>query len=129
MAVSALSGCTTVEPRTTPRPDGSAELRVVQAPAREALEMVGPSRHPKHREAPASHRLAPAPPVTHQPPAPAPPARTRPLPDHHRRPHTGGPHVASPDPKVPDVCALGKGYGGWGGDSPEAVICEQVYGH
>jgi hypothetical protein len=27
-----------------------------------------------------------------------------------------------------DVCVLGRKYGGWQGDSPEAVICEQAYG-
>jgi hypothetical protein len=26
------------------------------------------------------------------------------------------------------VCALGKQYGGWRKDSPEAVICERAYG-
>jgi hypothetical protein len=28
-----------------------------------------------------------------------------------------------------DVCALGKKYGGWRSDSPEAVICDRTYGH
>ncbi|NKQ27809.1 hypothetical protein [Streptomyces galbus] len=27
-----------------------------------------------------------------------------------------------------DVCALGKRYGGWRADSPQAVICERTYG-
>ncbi|MEU6251978.1 hypothetical protein [Streptomyces sp. NPDC047043] len=31
-------------------------------------------------------------------------------------------------PKTADVCALGRQYGGWRADSPEAVICEQTYG-
>ncbi|MFF0200106.1 hypothetical protein [Streptomyces sp. NPDC005017] len=27
-----------------------------------------------------------------------------------------------------DVCALGRKYGGWRADSPEARVCEQAYG-
>ncbi|WP_354670153.1 hypothetical protein [Streptomyces sp. S.PNR 29] len=27
-----------------------------------------------------------------------------------------------------DVCALGRKYGGWRADSPEATICRQTYG-
>ena len=30
--------------------------------------------------------------------------------------------------KNTDVCALGKKYGGWQQDSPEAVVCRQAYG-
>jgi hypothetical protein len=30
--------------------------------------------------------------------------------------------------KNTDVCALGRKYGGWQADSPEAVICKQAYG-
>jgi hypothetical protein len=33
-------------------------------------------------------------------------------------------------PKGPqDVCALGRKYGGWRADSPEATICQGTYGH
>ncbi|MFG2352893.1 hypothetical protein [Streptomyces sp. NPDC048521] len=142
MAVSALSGCTTVErpatpgpppdgvpsQPTAPRPDGSPQPRVVQAPAREALERVGPSRRPKHSEPAAARRPAAAPPVKHQPPPALP--RPRPHPEHPRRPpHVQVPDLPQPAPTVPDVCALGKKYGGWRGDSPEATICEQTYGH
>lgn len=28
----------------------------------------------------------------------------------------------------PDLCALGRTYGGWRADSPESAICEQAYG-
>ncbi|MFI2426576.1 hypothetical protein ACH5A7_21185 [Streptomyces sp. NPDC018955] len=31
-------------------------------------------------------------------------------------------------PGAPDVCALGRQYGGWRPDSPEATICEEAYG-
>ncbi|MER6026973.1 hypothetical protein [Streptomyces sp. NPDC001851] len=144
VAVSALSGCVTVQgpatpapPRdtalslpTAPRPAGSAEPRVVQAPAREALEMTGPSHHPK-RPGPATpqHR-AEGPPAPHRPAvvSPPPPHR-RPRPEHHRRSHRAGPNLPTSVPETPDVCALGRRYGGWRADSPESLICDQTYGH
>ncbi|MEV5384858.1 hypothetical protein [Streptomyces sp. NPDC052721] len=137
VAVSALSGCVTVRQATptgspphsapsrpaVPRPDGSTDPRMVQAPAREALEMAGPSRRPEHPGPPARHRAPVAPEVTHRPPAPPRP----PLPASSRRPHTPVPPPAVPG--SPDVCALGKAYGGWQKDSPQTRICEQAYGH
>ncbi|WP_336115794.1 hypothetical protein [Streptomyces sp. PTD9-10] len=143
VAVSALSGCVTVPGPATPvpppgtapsqpsapRPDGSAEPRVVQAPAREALEMAGPSKHPRPARATATPRRAPAaPPVTHRPSAPPAHPRPHPRPDQPHEPHPGVPDVSQPVPKAPDVCALGRRYGGWRGDSPEAAICDQAYG-
>ncbi|WP_330456556.1 hypothetical protein OIB37_06415 [Streptomyces sp. NBC_00820] len=144
VAVSALSGCVTVQRQAAPGPppdtapsqpaaprtDGSAEPRVVQAPAREALEMVGPSRHP-HRPGPGASHRPPAPPAPHPPPAPPAAPRTAPRPDrpdHPRHARTGVPDVTRAVPKAPDVCALGKRYGGWHKDSPEAVICGRAYG-
>jgi hypothetical protein len=141
VAVSALSGCVTVHRPaiagpppdtapalpTAPRPDGSAVPRVVQAPAREALKLVGPSRSPEHTpSAAAPRRPAAAPPPVQRPPAPAVPSPTSPHPRHSRRSHL---HVPDLPHSAPDVCALGKRYGGWRKDSPEAVICEQAYGH
>ncbi|MEU6551831.1 hypothetical protein ABZ915_16335 [Streptomyces sp. NPDC046915] len=148
VAVSALSGCVTVQrpptsgppPGTAPsqtsasRPDGSTRPRIVQAPAREALEMVGPSRRPGRPAAPTPHR-PPAPPVPRQ----QPPRVTRPQPPRkppeQPRGKIPGASKSVPDsaprslPKNPDVCALGKQYGGWRPGSPEAVICDQAYGH
>ncbi|MEV5879547.1 hypothetical protein AB0L75_36085 [Streptomyces sp. NPDC052101] len=145
VAVSVLAGCVTVQhpaapapPRdtapslpTVPRPDGSAEPRVVQAPAREALEMTGPSRQPTHPAPAAPQHPTEAPPVPHRPPAapaalPAPPRpRERP-----RRPHTDPPPLPNPAaPEAPGVCALGRQYGGWRAGSPESRICDQTYGH
>ncbi|MFF4015688.1 hypothetical protein [Streptomyces sp. NPDC001843] len=144
VAVSALSGCVTVQrppapgppqgsapsQAPVPRPDGSAQPRAVQAPVREALEMVGPSRHPQQRTSPAP-RPPVDPPTTRQPPS-----RVQPPPHPHPRPHRRRPpeqpHIEVPDfsrtaPKSPDVCALGRKYGGWRPDSPEATICEQAY--
>ncbi|WP_123622293.1 hypothetical protein [Streptomyces sp. SAI-097] len=148
VAVSALTGCTTVsgpapaDPSapgarsSAPRPEGPAEPRVVQAPAREALEMIGPSPSSEHTGEPRRTRPPAAP---HRPPAtraPAPrPARPAP-PAHTRAPEPSRPRV--PDlPRVSgegtggkaDVCSLGKQYGGWRPGSPEARICEQAYGH
>ncbi|MFF4316646.1 hypothetical protein [Streptomyces sp. NPDC001507] len=144
VTVSALSGCVTVQhpaapgppPGTAPslpsvpRTDGSAEPRVVQAPVKEALEMVGPSR-PPHRAAPAApHAPAPAPPAGRRPPA-APRAVT-PQPPTARRTHSpqaGLPGISHSVPNPPDVCALGEQYGGWAADSTQARVCEQAYGH
>ncbi|MFF3305847.1 hypothetical protein [Streptomyces sp. NPDC002952] len=138
VAVSALTGCMTV-PRSpapgpppslpvAPRPDGSAEPRVVQAPAREALERVGPSRRPSPTP-PAPHRTtAPPAPVG---PSPAPPRpRHENLPPKRQRPEARA--AVPPAPrgggKNADVCALGRKYGGWAPDSPQAVICKGAYG-
>lgn len=141
VAVSALSGCVTVQrpvtsgpppdtvssQRTAPRPDGSAVPRVVQAPVREALEMAGPSRRPRHDEPDARRPTPAAPPATRRPAAPPAPV----LPHHEppRRPGGSLPGAAQPLPQAPDVCALGRQYGGWRGGSPESEICEQTYGH
>ncbi|MFI9823491.1 hypothetical protein ACIHFC_23950 [Streptomyces sp. NPDC052013] len=146
VAVSALTGCTTVQPTApgpppaqsqppVPRPDGQAETQTVQAPAREALEMVDPSR-PTGAPASPSHRAAPATPAPkgttrsedHEP-------RPRPTPDRNdtpRRPSadlSGVPDSIRRDLRgTPDVCGLGKRYGGWRADSPEAAICRNAYG-
>ncbi|MFL9653949.1 hypothetical protein ACJ7VE_09570 [Streptomyces sp. PB17] len=153
VAVSALTGCTTVrgpasaDPSaagarsSAPRPDGPAAPRVVQAPAREALEMIGPSPSPSPERADdAQRRTRPpvAPSAPHRPPAARAPEQrpARPAaPEHTRAP-------AAPRPRVPDlpgpsgdrtggkadVCSLGKQYGGWRPGSPEARICEDAYG-
>ncbi|MFI1422513.1 hypothetical protein ACH4VX_32015 [Streptomyces sp. NPDC020731] len=109
----------------------------MQAPAREALEMIGPSR-PSKTPAVPSHRAAPG----------ATPERRTPPDDRHgqarpTRPRTGGndrprdPATGRPDMAESmrrgasggaDVCALGRQYGGWRPGSPEATICEKTYG-
>ncbi|MET7683743.1 hypothetical protein [Streptomyces sp. NPDC005423] len=130
VAVSALTGCVAVQGPpasetssrpSLPRPDGSTASQAGQAPAREAL--TGPSRHPR----PA------APPVPQRPPAPglAPPRptapRARPEPPRPRRPHAQLPGLPAAVP-TPDMCALGRQFGGWRPDSPQAVICRKTYG-
>ncbi len=149
MAFSTLSGCVTVQrppvpgppatvpsPPSAPRAEGQAETQVVQAPAREALEMVGPDRERAATTLRQRQRAAPSagpdgrPPTSHsQPQHPRPHPRSA-HPDPRRRPQ---PHVDVPDVereirRNTDVCALGRKYGGWRGDSPEAVACRQVYG-
>lgn len=145
VAVSALSGCVTVQRppaadppaaparSSAPRPDGSAEPRVVQAPAREALERVGPSS-PR----PAARTTAPAvsAPLAEQRRPPSAhhhgrlPSHPVPAPQRRRPPQPRGevPGGARPAPRTTDVCALGRQYGGWKADSPAARICGQAYG-
>ncbi|MES5823948.1 hypothetical protein [Streptomyces sp. RG80] len=150
VAVSALSGCVTVQhpsvapgppvaptQPSAPRPDGRAEPQVVQAPAQEALQLIESSRKsrpsaPEPRDAPPSSVAAPA------PEQPAPRSQPHARPEHPgaghpevrrpQRPHVEIPDVATQVPKNPDVCKLGKQYGAWRKDSPEAAICEQTYG-
>ncbi|MFE7859225.1 hypothetical protein [Streptomyces sp. NPDC057403] len=148
VAVAALTGCVTVQrppvpgpPPTAPsqpsapRPDGEREQQTVQAPAKEALEMIGPSRRAEPRTPRHHGPVAKAPAPAERPPAPH--SRPRPHPrapqPHHRHQHQP-PHVRVPDvgrsvPKnTKDLCALGRQYGGWRADSPESVICRQAYG-
>ncbi|CAL9393058.1 hypothetical protein SUDANB51_01274 [Streptomyces sp. enrichment culture] len=160
VAVSALSGCVTVQhppvpgPPTAPsrpsapQPAGQTETQIVQAPAREALQLIEESRRP--RPAPSESRLeSPAadPPRQHRPPAgdrdirprparPERPERPEPAPRGPQRPRPGLPDVSMSVrqdvhrnvPGGTDVCALGRRYGGWRADSPEATICQDTYG-
>ncbi|MFF2132945.1 hypothetical protein ACFVW1_47980 [Streptomyces olivochromogenes] len=147
VATAALSGCVTVQrpPAPTPpiapsrpsppSPDGKAGPQVVQAPAREALELIGPSRKPSP-STPAPHRTPVPAPAAPQAPARRPGAAHHPHPQPHPHPqsHRPAPHTAVPpaapdQPSNTDVCALGRKYGGWKADSPEAVICKGSYGH
>ncbi|MER5450671.1 hypothetical protein ABT065_34470 [Streptomyces sp. NPDC002764] len=145
VAVAALTGCVTVQrppasgPPTAPsqssapRPDGEREPQSVQAPAKEALEMIGPSR-PAEPGAPQHGPAAKAPAPAGKPSAPR--SRARPHPrapqpehGHHQQPRVGIPDVRRSVPKnTKDLCALGRQYGGWHADSPESVICKQAYG-
>ncbi|MFB6548579.1 hypothetical protein [Streptomyces sp. NPDC056405] len=155
VAVSALTGCTTVQGPTAadpsatgarssaPRPDGPSEPRVVQAPAREALEMIGPSRTPDHASGEPRRTASPeAAPPQRKPSAPRARPEQQPRPARPRTPEReqGRERSRVEVPDIPrptgrgsrenaDVCSLGKQYGGWRPGSPEAVICEQAYGH
>ncbi|MFD4744458.1 hypothetical protein ACF1BA_24130 [Streptomyces rubiginosohelvolus] len=144
LAVTAVSGCVSVAPGTVPSPPpgpgatGPAQdvaPQIVQPPAREGLEVVpDPSRPPARPSSPA-------------PPAAGSPAEARPAGPvgAARRPERADPPRRAPDraprvpsvtvpalPRVPgggaDVCALGRGYGGWPAGSPQARICSEAYG-
>ncbi|MFE2583057.1 hypothetical protein [Streptomyces sp. NPDC059378] len=143
VAVSALTGCVTVQRPPTagppaalpasgpaPRADGDSQSQVVQAPAREALELVGPPR----RSQPPTPRQAvprgPAPARRAQPatvPRPPRPQSRLQSPRQHQ-PRIGIPDGSGTVRGNPDLCALGRTYGGWRADSPESAICEQTYG-
>ncbi|MGW1895587.1 hypothetical protein ACWCP6_35885 [Streptomyces sp. NPDC002004] len=137
VTVSALSGCVRVERSPaygpppaaaraeTAQPNGRSEPQIVQAPAREALQQIRPSRRPAPRpatptapaqpSAPASRTAAPQASPAHR----MPPAAERPSTAHPERPSM---------PRRADVCALGRRYGGWRPGSPESAICEHTYG-
>ncbi|MBU6529971.1 hypothetical protein HZS56_02380 [Streptomyces sp. A108] len=153
VAVTALAGCTTVRGPATadqpgagvrssaPRPEGPAAPRVVQAPAREALEMIGPSPSSEGGTGEPRRTKRPAPAAPHDAPAaPSHPGQQPPSARPAAPEHTGRPAPSRPQaPALPgssgkdagknaDVCSLGKRYGGWRPGSPEARICEQAYG-
>ncbi|MFB0620445.1 hypothetical protein [Streptomyces sp. AGS-58] len=135
VAVPALTGCVTVRHPTAPgpppgtvssqpaarRPAGSAVPRVVQAPPRQAREPGGPSRPPGGSGNQAPLRTRSAPPAAHRPPLP-------PAPPHPGRPwrlpaELPGQALPSRLPTGREMCALGKGYGGWQEDSPQSLVC------
>lgn len=84
--------------------------------------MVGP---PPPVAAPANPDRADgsAPAAPRRTAAAPPPKQTRPAP-HVEVP----PAVSDAFPKDTGVCALGRRYGGWKPDSPEATICRDTYG-
>ncbi|MDO0931385.1 hypothetical protein QQY66_06690 [Streptomyces sp. DG2A-72] len=138
VAVSALSGCVTVQlppasgPSAPPSravpalPDDSAEPQIVQAPAREALERMGPPREPAPT---ASVRRPPPPAQTPEKAAPSRPRPPRPAPRTPEAPQRPRAEVTQTVPSdLGDVCDLGRQYGGWPQDSPQSRICEQTYG-
>ncbi|MEG8280931.1 hypothetical protein [Streptomyces sp. AHA2] len=152
-AVAALAGCTTVRqppapgpsaPPSAPRQEDRSRSPVVQAPAREFLQRIEESHEPEPAAAPSGRAAPPAAAATDpgRPPrearAPHPrPDRPRPAARGPQRPRTGAPpDVSGPvrreaGEQVPggtDVCALGRRYGGWRPDSPEARICRDTYG-
>lgn len=145
VAAAALSGCVTVQrplaPVTpaasslppTPRPDGTAGRQAAQAPAREALERVGSSPSPSPDPSTPAGRtrtpVVPSPVKKRQnPPATRSPGRRAPSQPAAPRPAHPSPRTQSPLPRPADPCALGRQYGGWKPDSPEARICGQAYG-
>ncbi|MFP3989897.1 hypothetical protein U9R90_20980 [Streptomyces sp. E11-3] len=163
VAASAVSGCVTVErppgartpsptatPHSVPHARHGTEPREVQAPAREALEMIAPAQRASPDAPPtsaASKRPAPTEPAPRgraaRPDAEAPsntpgskvrPPRPSHAPDAPGRPDTPpgldlsrGP-VPGSEQSWAGLCALGERYGGWPADSPEARICRKAHG-
>ncbi|MCX4733513.1 hypothetical protein [Streptomyces sp. NBC_01363] len=137
VAVTALSGCVSVQPRpdVPPRPRASGPTQdltpqIVLPPVHDSLEAApapGPSgsaRRPSNGAPPPETRRT-APRVQRQPRYPN---AARP------RPHRALPAVTAPAPapQAPvagtDVCALGRGYGHWPAGSPQSRICDDTYG-
>lgn len=135
VAVAALSGCVTVQrplapgPASAPPPGaghdaaGREESPVVQAPAREALEMVDPPASPGASPSAATTSAA-------RPPRPDTPSDARN--GQERSQQSRSPQLPEPGRSLEsgnsDVCALGREYGGWPADSPQARICQDTYG-
>lgn len=140
VAVTALSGCVSVQPRpsapptSSPRP-AAQDLapQIGRPPVRDVLEAVP---DPKPSTATAGRAPAAPPAARHTSPRTLPRAsqpRHDPGPAHPRPPRRAVP--APPAPTLPapvtgtDVCALGRGYGHWPAGSPQSRICDRTYGH
>ncbi|MEU6179994.1 hypothetical protein [Streptomyces coeruleorubidus] len=117
----------------------------MQAPAREALQLIEESRRPEPTASASGPAAPPAasPERTRTPsgtrdvrPRPARPERPEPAPRSPRHAHAELPDISESVrqdvhrnvPDNTDVCALGRRYGGWRADSPEATICRDTYG-
>ncbi|WEH32369.1 hypothetical protein PZB75_02595 [Streptomyces sp. AM 4-1-1] len=134
-AVTALSGCVSVSPQQgvpartgISHPDRNVAPQIARPPVRDTLEAV-PDPVPSHirptteRQSPAAGPAEPDPPRRHHT------GTTNP--HHHRAPDTRpAPVLTLPGGPVggADVCALGRGYGRWPANSPQARICEETYG-
>ncbi|KOV94945.1 hypothetical protein ADK65_30285 [Streptomyces sp. NRRL B-1140] len=131
---------------SAPEPEGAAQTPIVQAPAREALSLIEEaSGRPEPAKSasraappPAASRHTGAPQAGHRdvPPRPAHPEHPETAPRRPQRSYADIPDVSESvrrnvEKSVPgkdaDVCALGKRYGGWRADSPEATICHDAY--
>ncbi|MEU2249461.1 hypothetical protein [Streptomyces sp. NPDC019224] len=138
LAVAALSGCVSVQPRPAAPP-----LPGVSRPAHDLTpQTAGPPVHDTLEAAPKAKRSSSASPSAAPKPPPAPPAarpgearlpRQRP----ERAPAPPLPRriaPAAPAPALPapvggtGVCALGRGYGHWPAGSPQSRICDRAYG-
>ncbi|MFE2935022.1 hypothetical protein [Streptomyces sp. NPDC059278] len=141
VAVTALSGCVSVQPQpdVPPRPRASGPAQdlapqIVLPPVHDSLGVV-PTPTPS-ASASTSRRAHAAPPDTGRTVPRAPRQQWRPAAP-RPRPH-GAPPVppaaAVPAPALPapvpgsDVCALGRGYGRWPAGSPQSRICDDTYG-
>ncbi|MGW2589742.1 hypothetical protein ACWCXC_05645 [Streptomyces sp. NPDC001515] len=134
VAVTALSGCVSVEPRPSPpvpsetrHPAQDLAPQIVRPPVRDTLGAVTGPKPSATRTAP---RRAAPPQVRHDPPRLPRQHRTRPERAIPRRVAPPVPAPALPRPVAgSDVCALGRGYGHWPAGSPQSRICDDTYGH
>ncbi|GAA2636289.1 hypothetical protein GCM10010307_33100 [Streptomyces vastus] len=141
VAVSAVSGCLTVQyppspgvpaPASRPssqQPEVRSDPHLVQAPAQEALERVGPPSRPSPSAA-TPRPTAPPPPTAAPRRIPTDPPRTTEPQSREQPPaRRSDPHVRPrPGQANPGACDLGRTYGGWQPDSPQATICKETYG-
>ncbi|MDX3061076.1 MULTISPECIES: hypothetical protein [Streptomyces] len=135
IAVTAVSGCVSVEPprkTVAPRPGTSRPAQdvapqIMQPPARDSLEALpDPAASASAADVAASTRKD-------VPPAPRPRARADvPQPQVPRLPSRipAAVQPAAPGGSVSgeDVCALGRGFGRWPAGSPQSTICDATYG-
>lgn len=133
VAVTALSGCVSVQPRPSAPPTPAADRpaqdlspQIGRPPVRDILEAV-----PDPKPSPATTRRASAaPPAAHPAVTGAAQPRHVPGPAHPRRAVPSVPVPVLPAPVTgTDVCALGRGYGHWPAGSPQSRICDHTYGH
>ncbi|MFD9424486.1 MULTISPECIES: hypothetical protein [unclassified Streptomyces] len=142
VAVTAVSGCVSVEPSAEfpPRPGVGRPVQdvapqIVQPPAREALEALPDPTPSPSSAAPSSAASTGAPSGTPRVVPRSPRQREAADPSRQRTP-LRLPRIPLPEPRaVPrapaggtGVCALGRGYGGWPAGSPQSTICDQTYG-
>ncbi|MEE4546410.1 hypothetical protein V2S66_31160 [Streptomyces sp. V4-01] len=151
VAAWAAAGCATVSPAPRPsgpslsshpaavaagaaHPDGATGARSgppSAPPVHQAIGTTGPDVASTPHPAPAEVRPAPA---TRVGAAAPDPERRRGRSGRRRpafRPGTNRSGTVPPAPLVgraPDVCRLGRTYGGWSGGSPAARICRGAYG-
>ncbi|MFC7310558.1 hypothetical protein ACFQVC_40890 [Streptomyces monticola] len=131
-----------------PRDKSRTEPRAVPAPAHEALRLMSPAKSGSPAASSAGAAITPAQSATTPAQPGATPAQRRTAPAAEaapdRRPAGRAPRTpratpaapAARAPKAPPakappgagVCALGKQYGGWEPDSPQARICRENYG-
>ncbi|RPK36658.1 hypothetical protein EES39_31420 [Streptomyces sp. ADI92-24] len=139
VAVTALSGCVSVQPRPSAPPTPAADRpaqdlapQIGRPPVRDTLEAV-----PAPEPSPATPGTASATPAAARPAVPQAVPRA-PRPRHHHGPAHPRPRRAVPAVPVPvlpapvtgkDVCALGRGYGHWPAGSAQSRICDHTYGH
>ncbi|MFJ4437557.1 hypothetical protein [Streptomyces sp. NPDC088923] len=138
LAGAALSGCVSVREAAEEPAEPTARASLAVPGALTASTTPLPSTHPHRKAHAAGHREDPAPPRPAPPPpravpsrAHTPPAAPPPPPRHHaprREQREARPPATGSAGGGDGVCALGRTFGGWPADSPQARICRDAYG-